>query len=342
MHKYEYDPSIIDAINTEVDLFSLMVDHFGYEPEPQGKNRKFFCPWHVDKTASLNCDTEKNVYHCFSCGCSGNVLKFLMEFEGMRFSEAVEYAARIAGIDTNHIIVKSQTLAINRKLKIEADRAKAKNIKVEHEILPLSELDRYAKEYPQEWIDEGISTEIMELHNIRIDKRRNNIVYPVWSADDKLIGIKSRTRFEDYKARNIPKYMHYYSIGAMDYLQGLQVARDSIMRTKRVTVFESLKSVMKLQTWGVFNTVSAETHVLSTEQIKILLKMGVKDILVAWDSDVSYGDKGIKKNLDILKRFMNTYIIVDREGVLGGKEGKNAPVDLGEEVWRKLAIKKYT
>lgn len=42
----------------------------------------------------------------------------------------------------------------------------------------------------------------------------------------------------------------------------------------------------------------------------------------------------------MLKRFVNIYIIQDKDNLLGGKEGKNSPIDLGFDIWQKLYSQK--
>lgn len=45
------------------------------------------CPFHDDKTASLN--IKNNFYHCHGCGVTGDTIDFLMERDGLTFREAV-------------------------------------------------------------------------------------------------------------------------------------------------------------------------------------------------------------------------------------------------------------
>lgn len=45
------------------------------------------CPFHDDKTASLN--IKNNFYHCHGCGVSGDTISFVMKKEGISFREAV-------------------------------------------------------------------------------------------------------------------------------------------------------------------------------------------------------------------------------------------------------------
>ncbi len=59
---------------------------------------KALCPFHEDKNPSLSLDPAKGLYHCFGCGESGDVFRFVMKAEGLRFPDAVRKVAALAGI----------------------------------------------------------------------------------------------------------------------------------------------------------------------------------------------------------------------------------------------------
>ena len=60
-----------------------------------GGNRfKGLCPFHAEKTPSFNVSTDKGFYKCFGCGKAGDVINFVMETEGLQFTEAVEAIAQ--------------------------------------------------------------------------------------------------------------------------------------------------------------------------------------------------------------------------------------------------------
>src|SRR5204863_1674574 len=63
-----------------------------------GTSWKGLCPFHHEKTPSFNVRQEPPVFHCFGCGEGGDVFKFLMLHERLSFPEAVETAARRAGL----------------------------------------------------------------------------------------------------------------------------------------------------------------------------------------------------------------------------------------------------
>ena len=121
----------------------------------------------------------------------------------------------------------------------------------------------------------------------------------------------------------------------MDYFQGLNVTLPYIKKQNEIIIYESIKSVMKAYGWGYKNCASAEKHTLTDEQISLLVKLRV-NIVFAYDSDVNYHNKDVKRDIDILKRVTNVYVIEDYDKLLGGAETKNAPVDLGKDIWEEL------
>src|SRR3954453_4307283 len=67
-----------------------------------GGSRKGLCPFHDEKSPSFNVRPVQGFYHCFGCGASGDVYKFLMEIEGLTFVEAVERLAVKVGITLHY------------------------------------------------------------------------------------------------------------------------------------------------------------------------------------------------------------------------------------------------
>ena len=92
---------------------------------------------------------------------------------------------------------------------------------------------------------------------------------------------------------------------------------------------------MKAYGWGRDYSLSAETSYLNESQVKILIKLGIKDVTIAFDADVP-----MKKILDctqLLRKFTNVYVIQDRrqkkDKLLGEKD---SPVDRGKEIFEVL------
>ncbi len=74
---------ILEVLERYIDLYKV------------GASFKAFCPFHDERSASFMVSPEKNIYHCFGCGVSGDALKFLQEYKKLSFIEAVEEVAQI-------------------------------------------------------------------------------------------------------------------------------------------------------------------------------------------------------------------------------------------------------
>ena len=107
--------------------------------------------------------------------------------------------------------------------------------------------------------------------------------------------------------------------------------KNEILSQGRIIIVEGIKSVMKLDSFGYGIGVSSETSCLNSKQIKILLKMRLKEIIIAYDKDV--GIDKIIRNISDLRRFANVSVVIDRNEVL---DSKDSPVDKGIEVWENL------
>lgn len=194
-----YDDEMLQQINENADLFGYVSQTM--ELEKKGNDYWAHCPLHTDLTPSLSFTPAKNSYYCFSCGKSGGIIGYLIDFEKMKFEDAVEKAAKLANLDLSKMC-HSKTITFLKKLRALAMKPKSA---YEHRILDDSELDKYQIEPVKEWLDEGIEQDVMDLFGVRVDTWQNRIIYPVYDICGNLINIKARTRYKNYKQMKIPK-----------------------------------------------------------------------------------------------------------------------------------------
>lgn len=324
----QYDNDTILEICSAIDLYEYASQSMNFELK--GESYFTSCNKHIDVTPSLSITPRKNLYHCFSCGIGGNILNWMMDFEGLTFYQALNKAAKLANIDITSL-KQADALILFKKLKREKD---IKQKEVHREIFDDSLLNNYEVDSPQEWLDEGIDPFIMYKYNIRIDRKANRIIYPVYDKEFNLIGIKGRTRYENYKELGLKKYQNYQKIGTTDFFTGMKENIDNIKLKDEVIVFEGIKSGMKLEAWGYDNWLASETSCLNDEQVKILIEMKIKNVVIAFDNDVDIAK--IKECTKLLKKFTNVFYIYDKKKLLGIKEDKMSPVDKSKEVWEIL------
>ncbi|MGB8356372.1 MAG: DNA primase [Chthoniobacteraceae bacterium] len=66
----------------------------GYIPlKRAGSNFRALCPFHQEKTPSFNVNPSRQSYHCFGCGATGGVFKFVMAYENIDFPTAARKLA---------------------------------------------------------------------------------------------------------------------------------------------------------------------------------------------------------------------------------------------------------
>lgn len=289
------------------------------------------CPFHNEKTPSLAVNEKENFFHCFGCGKSGNIYTWIQLTENLTFKQAVVKVANITNTGINEY-VESESMNVFKELaRINHEHDQDKEPERASLDFDRDYLRRYSASLPTEWVAEGIPEDTMRKYEIRIDESSNRIVYPVYDSDLKLIGVKGRTRFENYKDLKLMKYLNYYKIGQLDYFTGMKQAKDTIMETRSMIIVEGIKSVMKLDSWGYHNVVSAETSVLSEKQVELIVKMAIRDVTIAFDQDVSL--QKIKDCTAMLRRYTNVFVVIDRWRYL---RPKDSPCDEGPDIWRVL------
>jgi DNA primase len=67
-----------------------------------GGSMKGLCPFHDEKSPSFNVTPSRGMYYCFGCGAGGDVIKFVMETDGLGFSETVERLAEQYGVQLRY------------------------------------------------------------------------------------------------------------------------------------------------------------------------------------------------------------------------------------------------
>ncbi len=67
-----------------------------------GGSMKGLCPFHDEKSPSFHVTPSRGFYHCFGCQAGGDVIKFLVEIDGLGFAEAVERLADRYGIQLRY------------------------------------------------------------------------------------------------------------------------------------------------------------------------------------------------------------------------------------------------
>ena len=321
------DQDKLQELCSKVDLLEYAERTVDFQRRGSGEVAAH-CPLHEDKTPSLMISPERGLFYCHSCHVGGNIINWIMTFEHLSWSDAVSKVADLAGVDVKNL---KSCEALSYFKKIKNSLQTKINFVEDRQILPYSYYEQFSKEIPTDWEREGISVEVMKQYDIRIDHGSNRIVYPVWDNNGNFIGVKGRTLFKNYQDLGIKKYLNYQKIVSTDYFMGMKENRDNILASDTAIIFEGLKSVMHVASWGVNNGLAAETSHLNSAQVAILIQMKIKNVVIAFDKGVPL--KEIKDCTKLLRKFTNVYAVYDKWGLL---QDKDSPCDQGEQVWNTL------
>lgn len=87
----------IQQVKRANDIVDVIGSHL--ELRRSGANFMARCPFHGEKTPSFNVNRNLQIYKCFGCGESGDVIKFIEKYESCTFMEALESLAKRANLE---------------------------------------------------------------------------------------------------------------------------------------------------------------------------------------------------------------------------------------------------
>lgn len=318
----------VDDILEQVDILEYISQYCDFEK----KNGEYWTlsPFKEEKTPSFSVNTEKQRFYDFSSGIGGNLIHFIRKYNNCGFIEAVNILKKYAGItdDTTKSVGHLEATKIAKRFSIKASPI----VKSNPTILPDNYMERYEKREDKLaiWKQEGISDESLDRFQVYYDSFSDRLVYPIRSADGKIVNIGGRTLDPQWKEKKYRKYTYFFSWGgSMNTIYGLFENLKYIQKAHEVIIFEGCKSVLMADTWGIKNCVAILTSHLSPNQFKLLVKLGCR-IVFALDKDVNIKDD---HNIERLKSYATIEYLKDTENLL---DEKDSPVDKGFETFKRL------
>lgn len=270
------------------------------------------------------------------------------ETEGGDIFSLIQYIKDIGFFDA--LLLVHQCFSLKSNISLEKNeisnygfetlkRIRRKNKRLKKAITTINPniLNQYINKTSKTLLLEGILRDTQIKFNIRLDIFNYRILFPhfKWNDKDVLVGLVGRTEVENYKQLLIPKYLSYYKYTFKSInLYGLCENYTNIVNSKTIVIFESEKSVLKLDVFMKHKGIGVAlgSHQLTEYHIKILLQIkNLSEVIIALDNDID-----INYTIDIAKRLERLFYctaIVDTFNIL---DLKNSPVDKGYYNWIKL------
>lgn len=248
--------------------------------------------------------------------------------------ESIQYICKICNLkyDKN---IKKQSLSNSYQFLKHYKRSLSKENRLELyeediELLDESFKTRFIRDTCKLFYDDGIYEDTQDKFYVSYDILDNRVVFPIRNDIGDILTFKGRTCCEDYKTKGIPKYYYYYPYYGEFYLFGLFENYYDILNADEVIIFEAEKSVMQLDSMGIYNSLALSKKVISPFQLNKILKLG-KSVCLAFDKDVSLEDIYIECRK--FKGLCKVYYIYDYDNLL---KDKDSPSDNSYDIFNKL------
>lgn len=296
----------------------------------RGANYMGLCPFHNERTPSFSVSPRKNFCHCFSCKKGGSPVNFLMEKEGVSYTEALMMLAKKYGIQ-----VQERELSDEEKARMSEREAmfvaSEWAMNYFHDNLYETEegrdvglaylysrgitdeaIKRYRLGYSIDRGDALLSAARSEGFEIDVfkkigligtsqsgrdyDKFRGRVMFPIRNASGKPVAFGGRAlKGEVAKYINSPETLLYKK---SNELYGIFEAKPEIIKLERVFLMEGYLDVIGSWQAGLRNAVASSGTALTESQVALLHRF-TDNVTLIYDGD-SAGIKASLRGIDML------------------------------------------
>lgn len=304
----------INQIRSSVNIVDIIS---GYIPlTPRGKNFFGVCPFHDDHSPSMSVSKEKQIYTCFTCGATGNVFKFVMNYENVSFLEAVNIVANKAGIKTD--------IRVSSKIKRDDKYKELYEIYDISQKLYRNNLSASVGLHAREYLSKrGIDADVIKEFGIGLSLKKNTmlsdflikknfkmqailksglvnqnvngyydmyynrIMFPLWNLNGQVVGFSGRI----YDTNDSSKYINTKETDIFkkgELLYNFHRAKDEARRVDTIIIMEGFMDVIRAYTVGIKNVVATMGTAVTKNQA-LLIKRMAKNVVLCFDGDSAGG-----------------------------------------------------
>ncbi|MEW4353917.1 DNA primase [Streptococcus pneumoniae] len=282
-----------------------------------GRNFLGLCPFHGEKTPSFNVVEDKQFYHCFGCGKSGDVFKFLEDYRGITFMDAVAVLAERVGIQ---LAVESREHTPRKHPHQELYDIHTEAAKFYHAVLMTTTMGEAAKSYLhqrgltddviqhfqiglapkgnsylyQSVVEKFSEATLMDSglfniadNNMVFDAFQDRIMFPLLDDSGRVIAFSGRIWQEHDADAKIAKYKNSRSTPIFNKsyeLYHLDKAKAVMKKQHEVYLMEGFMDVIAAYRAGIENAVASMGTALTREHVNHLSRF-TKKVVLTYDGD---------------------------------------------------------
>lgn len=326
------DKSVINEIKSKNDI----VDVIGSYINLNDKN-KALCPFHDDHSPSFSVQPDKQIYKCFSCGESGNVITFVQKYNGITFVEALKMLADRANIkvdinttkkvntkyeklyeinDTVNKYFKANLLSSEgiKAIKYLEERKISKDIINEFNI-GLSTTNKLSTILSKKYsYDDLVKLDIVkEINGRYYDTFQDRIIFPIIDENNNVIAFSGRKYTnEDLNNNTLPKYSNTKETDIFkksEVFYNINNAITEIKKKREIIITEGFMDTIRMSSIGYKNVVAIMGTAFTQKHLEKIIKWKCKVIL-----NLDQDDAGVKGTIEagetLLKNNIDTEVIV--------------------------------
>jgi len=305
-----YPDDLVEEIRQRNDIVDVIGSYLHLKKS--GSNMFGLCPFHNEKSGSFSVSPAKQMFHCFGCGVSGNVITFVMKYENFTFSEALKVLADRAGVKLPEIEYSAEARKKddlkNKILEANKEAAKYYYVALRDESgktgmdyllgrgLTPETMQKFGLGYARTGNNamynylksKGFSDEVLSKSELfYVDERRgmvdkfwNRVIFPIMDVNHRVIAFGGRVMGEGE-----PKYLNSKETLVFDKgrnLYGLNFARTS--RKKQLIVCEGYMDVISLHQAGFTQAVASLGTAFTSGQAALMRRYS-EEVYLCFDSD---------------------------------------------------------
>jgi DNA primase len=269
----------INEIKQHLSLKQVL-DHYLLKPD---KNNMVKCPFHEDKTASMQVNLEKNFYKCHACGKKGDQIQLVQDYGNLTKHEALLKC-------TQMINENNPTAEINEKPQPIV------NYQEIFEKLKPTQSSK-AKEYLKQRNLDLTKLEIAYNTGKEYDKLKCCLIFPLKNQNNEIVSLYGRSIYEN------PQMKHFYTSNRTGlYPNYPKIETTKLILTEAIIDAASLQQALAKSQKALEYEVLAcyGTNGLTDEHLQAILNLGsLEEIIFFFDGDMP-GQEAVQKHVNQL------------------------------------------
>ncbi|ECZ6120711.1 DNA primase [Campylobacter jejuni] len=294
----------IENLSQRLNIVDIIENYI--EVKKQGSSFVCICPFHADKNPSMHINPTKGFYHCFACKAGGDAFKFVMDYEKLSFSDAVEKVASLSNFTLSYTKEKQENKKELKSILPSLNAYFKDNLKHHKEVLTylyqrsLNDKDIAKFELGFAGASED-SIRLLQNQKISLEdamsvgalkKDENNefyasfiwrITFPIYDHKDLLVGFGGRTLNPNVPAKyvNSPQNILF---DKSKIFYAFNIAKENIAKKKEIIVCEGYMDAIAFHKAGFNNAVAVLGTALTEHHLPLIRRYDAK-VILCFDND---------------------------------------------------------